>query len=422
VILLAGILLHLRDTGSLAFGSFAPGEGGTAAWLILVGFALNAAVPPLHAWLPDSYPRGTVTGSVFLSALTTKTAVYVLIRAFAGWDVLLWGGSIMAVYGVLYAILADDIRLILSYHIVSQVGFMVAGVGVGTEMGLNGSAAHAFCHILYKALLFMGAGAVLFQTGRSKLTELGGLARSMPAALVLYMVGAVSISGLPLFNGFISKSMVIAAAEKSHHPGPFLLMELASVGTFLSVGLKLPWFTWFGPSRNITPAKAPANMAVGMVLAAASCFLLGILPGLLYRFLPYPVHYEPYAPNHVVATLQLLFFTGVVFFLLLKKLTPKACLLADTDWLYRAPAHASRGVFVSAVATAFHSVDRMMIGLWHLLSRRSVNPVAALGSLWGRPADSSGPYDPDLQRPPIQLALTLTLLFAVLLGIWVTLR
>jgi multicomponent Na+:H+ antiporter subunit D len=422
VILLAGILLHQRETGSLAFEPFAPGEGGTAAWLILIGFALNAAVPPLNAWLPDSYPRGTVTGSVFLSALTTKTAVYVLIRAFAGWDVLLWGGAIMAVYGVIYAILADDIRLILSYHIISQVGFMVAGVGVGTEMGLNGSAAHAFCHILYKALLFMGAGAVLYQTGRSKLTELGGLARSMPAALLFYMVGAVSISGLPLFNGFISKSMVIASAEEAHHTVPFLLMEMASVGTFLSVGLKLPYFTWFGPSRDITPKKAPWNMVLGMFLAAASCFLLGILPGLLYRFLPHPVHYEPYAPSHVTGTLQLLFFTGVGFFLLLKKLSPKASLLVDTDWLYRAPAGAARAVFVSSVATAFHSVERMMIGLWNLLARKSVNPVAFLGSLWGRPAEASEPYDPDRQRAPIQVALTLTLLFAVLLGVWVTLR
>lgn len=422
VILLAGILLHLRDSGSLAVEAFAPGEGGTAAWLILIGFTLNAAVPPLNAWLPDSYPRGTVTGSVFLSALTTKTAVYVLIRTFAGWDVLLWGGSIMAVYGVVYAILANDIRLILSYHIISQVGFMVAGVGVGTEMGLNGSAAHAFCHILYKALLFMGAGTVLYQTGRSKLTELGGLARSMPAALLFYMVGAVSISGLPLFNGFISKSMVIASAEEAHHTVPFLLMEIASVGTFLSVGLKLPYFTWFGPSRDIAPKKAPWNMTLGMALASASCFLLGVLPGLLYRFLPHPVHYEPYAPNHVVVTLQLLFFTGAGFFLLLNKLTPKASLLVDTDWFYRATAGAARGVFVNRVAAAFHGVERMMIGLWNLLARKSVNPVAGLGSLWGRPALPTEPYDPDRQRAPVQVALTLTLLFAVLLGLWVTLR
>jgi multicomponent Na+:H+ antiporter subunit D len=422
VVLLAGILLHLGETGSLAFRHLAPGEGGTAAWLILAGFAVNAAVVPLHAWLPDSYPRGTVTGSVFLSALTTKTAVYVLLRGFAGWEILLWAGVVMAVYGVLYAILANDIRLILSYHIVSQVGYMVAGAGMGTELAVNGSAAHAFCHILYKALLFMGAGTVLYQTGRSRLTELGGLARLMPAALLFYMVGAVSISGLPLFNGFISKNMVIAASEESHVTAAFLLLELASVGTFLSVGLKLPWFTWFGKPSGISPVRTPPNMVVGMALAAAACFLLGVAPGILYRFLPHPVHYAPYAPNHVLAALQLLGLTGVGFFLLLPRLSPHAALLADTDWLYRAPARAARAVFVKGVAAAFHGVEEIVYAAARALTRWNRNPVARLAPLLGRDVEPGEAYDPDRQRPPIQVALALTLLFVVLLGIWVTLR
>ncbi|MBD3333999.1 MAG: Na(+)/H(+) antiporter subunit D [Candidatus Eisenbacteria bacterium] len=422
VTLLAGILIHIQNTGSIAFHPFAPGEGGAAAWLIMIGFALNAAVPPLNAWLPDAYPRGTVTGSVFLSALTTKTAVYVLLRAFAGWEVLLWAGCIMAVYGVIYAILANDIRVILSYHIISQVGYMVAGVGLGTEMALNGSAAHAFCHILYKALLFMGAGAVLYQTGRSKLTELGGLARAMPAALILYMVGAVSISGLPLFNGFISKSMIIAAAEKAHIIPAFLLLELASVGTFLSVGLKLPYFTWYGEAKPITPQPARFNMVAGMSLAAASCFLLGILPGLLYRFLPFPVHYAPYTPGHVTGTLQLLFFTGVVFFFLIPKLQPHAGFLIDTDLVYRAPAPLVRAIFVRRVVTVFSGVqaagDRASAGLGRWLR----NPLAFLSAWYDRPVDRRRPFDPDRQRPPVQVAISLTLLFAVLLGLWITLR
>jgi multicomponent Na+:H+ antiporter subunit D len=418
VTLLGGILVEMTRTGSLAFTPFAPGDGGLGAWLILVGFALNAAVPPLHAWLPDAYPRGTVTGSVFLSALTTKTAVYVLLRGFAGWEILLWMGSIMAVYGVIYAILADDIRVILSYHIVSQVGYMVAGVGIGTQMGLNGSAAHAFCHILYKALLFMGAGTVLLRTGRSRLTELGGLAGVMPWTLLFYMVGAVSISGFPLFNGFISKNMVIAAAEASHLTPAFVLLELASVGTFLSVGLKLPYFTWFGSAKGIEPARAPRNMFLGMGLAAAACVLLGVLPGLLYRYLPFPVHYEPYTPKHVVTALQLLFFTGVVFFFLIPKLTPKPGFLVDTDAAYRLSAPVARTVFVKGVASAFHAVEEALYGIAAGLARWSANPFPFLTRLWGVRTDPSSPFDPDRQRPPIQAALTLTLFFALLLGAW----
>ncbi|MBU1701652.1 MAG: Na(+)/H(+) antiporter subunit D [Candidatus Eisenbacteria bacterium] len=427
VILLAGILLQIQNSGSLSIQSFLPGSGGTAAWLILIGFALNAAVPPLHAWLPDAYPRGTVTGSVFLSALTTKTAVYVLIRCYSGWEVLLWAGVIMSLYGVIYAILANDIRLILAYHIVSQVGFMVAGIGLGTEMAINGAAAHAFCHILYKALLFMGAGTVLYQTGHSRLTDLGGLSKRLPVVLILYMVGAVSISGLPLFNGFISKSMTISAAEQAGIIPAFLLLELASVGTFLSVGLKLPYFTWYsspkqGPSKEIEINPAPKNMILGMSLAAAACFLLGVAPGLLYRFLPYPVHYQAYTPAHVVGALQLLFFAGVVFFFLIPKLSPKPGFLIDTDCAYRMPAPLARLLFVKYVVSAFENVQIGGNRLAAALARRSRNPVAFLSGFVGRPVDKTQAFDPDRQRPPIQVAISLTLLFVVVMALWITLR
>ena len=243
-LLLVGILMQAGRTGSLAISALAPGESA-ASWLILLGLAVNAAVVPLHTWLSDSYPKATVTGAVFLSAFTTKTAVYALVRMCPGWEVLLWVGVGMTLYGVIFALLSDDIRGILAYHMVSQIGFMVAGVGLGTEMGLNGSTAHAFNNILYKTLLFMATGLVLQTTGRSRLSELGGLRSRQPAALVLYMIAAFSISGVPLFNGFISKSMAIGAAGEAGQEAAGLLMTLASLGTFLSIGLKLPHYTWF---------------------------------------------------------------------------------------------------------------------------------------------------------------------------------
>jgi multicomponent Na+:H+ antiporter subunit D len=333
--LLGGIALHWSETRSLAFTDMTPYAGSAAFNLMLVAFLLNAAVPPLGAWLPDAYPESTVTGAVFLTAFTTKTAVYTLIRGFAGTEVLMWWGAGMAVYGVVYAVLENDARRLLAYHIVSQVGYMVCGVGIGTALALNGASAHAFAHILYKALLFMGAGAVLQVTGRRKLSEMGGLGKSMPVTLGLYMVGAFAISAVPLFSGFVSKSMVVSAAGEAHHAWVFLLLTLASAGTFLHTGLKLPWYMFFGEDRGLSANEPPKNMLVAMALAAAACVLIGVFPSLLYEHLPFPADYAPYTPRHVLATLGLLSYTALGFFLLLKQLDPEPTLSLDTDWFYR---------------------------------------------------------------------------------------
>ena len=180
-----------------------------------------------------------------------------LIRAYPGAEVLVWLGSVMAIYGVVYAVLENDARRLLAYHIVSQVGYMVVGVGVGTEMALNGSASHAFAHIFYKGLLFMGAGAVIYMTGRRKLTDLGGLYRTMPLTVALYMIGAFAISAFPLFSGFVSKSMVIAAAAGDHRAAVVLMLTVASSGTFLHTGLKLPYYMFFGKDCGLRPAEPP---------------------------------------------------------------------------------------------------------------------------------------------------------------------
>ena len=352
--LLAGLVLRHRATGTFDFTA-APAQGAAAVhdWLILIGFCVNAAVVPLHAWLPDAYPRGTVTGSVFMCAYTTKTAVYVLMRGFAGWEILAAAGTVMALYGVLYASMENNARRILSYHIVSQVGYMVAGIGVGTYMTLNGAAAHAYAHILYKGLLFMSAGAVLYSAGTAKLDELGGLAGRLPWVLILYMVAALSISGLPVFNGFVSKTMTIAGAAEHHRTWVALGLEAAAVGTFISVGLKLPYFAFWGGrpldlGRELKPI--PANMYAGMGILALLCVAQGLYPEMLYRCLPFEMTaanhnlYHPWTAWNVLQSLLLLSFSGLAFLLMKDVIAPHKALNLDFDWFYRLFGRACAGL------------------------------------------------------------------------------
>ena len=381
LLLLAGIVLHGAVAGGFAFDSMEALTGSPAWWLILTAFLLNAAVPPLGAWLPDAYPRATVTGAIFMTAFTTKSAVYALIRGFPGAEVLIWLGAVMAVYGVVYAVLENDARRLLAYHIISQVGYMVCGVGIGTELALNGATAHAFAHILYKALLFMGAGAVLQMTGRRKLSEMGGLYKSMPITLGLYMVGAFAISAVPLFSGFVSKSMVVSAAGEEHMAAVFLTLTLASAGTFLHTGLKLPYYMFFGKDSGLRSKEPPRNMIVAMTLAALACTLLGVFPGLLYRHLPFAAEYAPYTLQHVTSTLGLLGFTALGFFLLLKQLDPKPTVSRDTDWFYRGPAAALAALVRGPLAR----LELGFVGeIYEFLIRRPVLGVAA----WLRKFDS----------------------------------
>jgi multicomponent Na+:H+ antiporter subunit D len=335
LVLLAGIFLRYQNIHDLSFVQIATNGATFADYLIMIGFMLNAAVPPIHAWLPDAYPEASVTGAVFMCAFTTKTAVYVLARGFPGFEALAILGAIMTVYGVGYAAIENDARRILAYHIVSQVGYMVCGVGIGTAMAVNGAVSHAYAHIIYKGLLFMGAGAVLEMTGISKLNELGGLYRRMPLAMIFTVIGGISISGFPLTSGFISKSMIIAAAGESHRIGLLLMMTLAAVGTFLSVGIKLPYFIWFGKDSGVEAKDAPWNMNLAMGIAAFLCFFIGIYPDYLYKMLPFPVNYHPYTSYHLAETMQLLGFTGLGFFIMVKKLTPKPKINLDLDWFYR---------------------------------------------------------------------------------------
>ena len=282
LILLSGIMLQYSVSGDLSV-KYLPFHGwwptdlqSLASFLIVIGFIVNAAVPPFGAWLPDSYPAATVTGAVFMSAFTTKTAVYTLIRVCAGSEMLIVLGVVMAIYGVVYAVLENDARRLLAYHIISQVGYMVAGVGLGTPMAINGVVAHAFCHILYKSLLFMGTGSVLYVTGTAKLTELGGLYKTMPRTMIYTVIGGLSISAFPLFSGFVSKSMTVAAFGEAHLTWAFMALMLASAGTFLHTGLKIPYFIWFGKDQGLKAKEPPWNMELAMGIGAFFCIGLGV--------------------------------------------------------------------------------------------------------------------------------------------------
>jgi multicomponent Na+:H+ antiporter subunit D len=412
-LLLAGIILQVTNSGSILIRPFADGES-LAAWLILGGVALNAAVPPLHAWLTDAYPKATITGVIFMSSLTTKSAVYVLASQFAGWDILLYLGVIMALYGAVYALLANDIRELLANSIISQVGYMVTAIGIGTALAINGTAAHAFSHILYKALLLMAAGVVIYTTGKSKLSELGGLYRHQKTVFALYMVGAFSIAGFPLFNGFISKSIIITAAGESHYEIAMLLLLLASVASFTHTGLKLPYWTWHGPDRGLKPTKAPANMIAAMGVAAFFCILFGIHPELLYRELPFAMDYRPYTVPHLVEAAQLLTFTFIAFWLFRHKLGGQAQIALDTDWFYRATSPFFRAVFVTSVNRFFEYCERQAFALAERVIRLSMHPVLVLRT-WRAPERD---FDPDKDRQPLGTSVALTLLVAVLAAAW----
>ncbi|MEL7498448.1 MAG: Na(+)/H(+) antiporter subunit D [Planctomycetota bacterium] len=351
VLLLSGVILHFKQTGSITFEHFLglnPGETASiadyplSAKLIFVAFAIKCAFPLLHNWLQDAYPKASATGTVFLSAFTTKLAVYALARGFAGTEQLIWIGCTMTLFPIVFAVIENDLRRVLAYSLNNQLGFMVVGIGIGTELALNGTAAHAFCHIIYKALLFMSMGAVLYRVGTTKATELGGLHKSMPWTTAFCIIGAGAIAGFPLLSGFISKSMIISAAGEKHMFAVWIILLIASAGVMEHSGIKIPYFAFFAHDSKKRVKEAPWNMLAAMAIAAGMCIFLGISYGYqwLYSILPFELEhgYQPYTQAHVILQLQLLLFAALAFVVLMKSgLYPeeKRAENLDTDWVYR---------------------------------------------------------------------------------------
>ncbi|MGB0682919.1 MAG: Na(+)/H(+) antiporter subunit D [Magnetovibrionaceae bacterium] len=328
VILLSGLMVHAHETGSIAFSSFLDADdniAGLGGKLILLAFGIKCAFPFLHNWLQDAYPKATVTGTVILSAFTTKLAVYSLARGYAGFEPLIYVGALMTAFPIFFAVIENDLRKVLAYSLNNQLGFMVCGVGVGTAMALNGTAAHAFSHILYKALLFMSMGAVLYRCGTAKASELGGLHRYMPWTTGFCIIGAMSISAFPLFSGFISKSLILTAAADEGYWFIWAVLLMASAGVMEHSGIKIPFFAFFGEHRydwkkrlGHQPKEAPFNMLLAMFITAFLCIFIGVFPDYLYAILPYEVDYHPYTTGHVVTQMQLLMFSVLAFVFLMK--------------------------------------------------------------------------------------------------------
>ncbi len=336
VILLAGVLIRAHETGSIAFDYI--GLEGLSGWLIFIAIGIKCGFPMLHNWLTDAYPEATPTGTVFLSAFTTKTAIYALARGYPGTELLIYVGAVMTVFPIFYAVLENDLRRVLAYSMINQLGFMVVGIGIGTAMALNGAISHAFNDVIFKGLLFMSMGVILHRVGTVRCSDLGGLYKSMPISSMLCIVGALSISAFPLFSGFVSKSMVLVAALDEGHPTIWLILLFASAGVLHHAGIKIPFYGFFNKDSGIRTTEAPVNMLLAMGLAAAVCIFNGSYPAVLYSLLPYPVEFIPYSTAHVMTQYQLLLFAVLAFwYLKTRDLEPHElpCLNLDVEWLYR---------------------------------------------------------------------------------------
>jgi multicomponent Na+:H+ antiporter subunit D len=341
LILLAGIILHIQahaaDANPAAIGQI--GLGNLSGRLIFLGFGLNCAWPILHSWLTDTYPESSAGGIVFMATFTTKTAIFVLLRTFAGEHALIWIGMAMATFPIFYAVIENDLRRVLAYSLINQVGFMVIGIGIGTDLSLNGANAHVVSDILFKGLLFMSLGAVMYRTGTTKATDLGGLYKSMPFTCMCCIIGAASISAFPLFSGFVSKSMIMSAVAEERYPVVWLALLFASAGVFHHAGIKIPFFTFFGHDAGHRVKEAPPNMRLAMGITAALCVIVGTFPHqTLYRLLPTPTDYVPYTAAHVITQSQLLLFSALAFvMLLLSGIYPAEIrsVNLDTDLVYR---------------------------------------------------------------------------------------
>lgn len=386
MLLLVGAVLHGSETGTLRFDYVGLGTPGSYVMLIAIG--IKCAFPLLHNWLEDAYPESTPTGTVLLSAFTTKLGIYALARAFPGTELLIWIGATMAAFPIFYAVIENDLRRVLAYSLNNQLGFMVVGIGVGTELALNGAVAHAFADIIFKGLLFMSMGAVLFRVGTIKGSELGGLYKSMPWTTGFCIVGAASISAFPLFSGFVTKSMVMTAAAGEGYIGVWLVLLFASAGVFHHAGIKIPYFAFFAHDSGKRCEEAPRNMLIAMGIAAALCIAIGSFPSVFYQLLPYSSDYEPYTASHVVDQMQLLVFSALAFSVLMRTgIYPPELrsVNLDFDWSYRrlGPALArSSARAVSGTLAALEASSRFIVGFAFARLYRHHGPEGLLARTW----------------------------------------
>ena len=388
-------MLGSVPAGEIFLFSSTTGIHASATLLAAIGIGVNCGFIFLHTWLPDTYPRPHVAASVFLSVFTTKTAVYVMYRAFPeGGMWLAYLGGFMAVYGAFFALLQYDPRRLLSYHIQAQVGYMLAGLGLATAVGdfaVTGGFAHLFNNVLYKSLLFMAVGVVIYRTGVEDIRDMGGLWRVMPVTFLVYLVGAASITAVPGFNGFISKGMVIDSADEIHNFellfGEGLLwwlLILGGVGTFMSF-IKLGYYMFFHGSATLSPKDATRFQTVGMVLAGGACVFFGtpFTYGYLVELMPFTAEVapelHPYSTSHLTESAALLVAGFVGFFALKRPLGWLAHHMRDVDAVtYPAAFYLARGS-VWGVTELWAAVDRAVMNAIAAVEWTAMHPREALG-------------------------------------------
>lgn len=353
--LLVGLLSYMFHYGN-SLDNLAAISGTPTFWIIFIGVAINAAVPPLNSWLPDAYPEATIGGTVFLGSYTTKAAIYLMIRFFAGTDWLVYVGCFMAVYGILMALLENDLRRLLSYHIISQLGYMVASLAMGGAWGIDGAAAHTFSNIMYKGVLLMCAGAVITATGKRKISELGGLGKKMPFTAVCFLIASFAISGVPFLNGFASKALIMHAV--SENKIAYYALTAASIGTWLSIALKINVFVFWGKTdKDIECKPIPVNMKIGMALGALACIVTGVAPKLVYNLTPYGTDAHPFTIEHIMEYIILFIGASLVFYLFRKIMNPHDELTLDFDWFYRKPLNALVNALSKCLIAIFTAVE-----------------------------------------------------------------
>ena len=407
VLLLVGAIFYALEHNTLTFDYI--GLDGIASWCIFIALGIKCAFPVAHNWLTDAYPEASATGTVFLSAFTTKVAVYALARAYPGTELLVYIGATMACFPIFFAVIENDLRRVLAYSLINQVGFMVVGIGIGTALAVNGAVAHAFNDVIFKGLLFMSMGAVLHMTGKINGSELGGLYKTMPKTTLLCIVGAASISAFPLFSGFVSKSMVMTAAINEGYSWVWLILLFASAGVFHHAGIKIPYFAFFAHDSGIRASDPPKNMLVAMTIAAALCIGIGIYPQGLYALLPFETDYSAYDVTHVLAQTQLLFFSALAFvWLNLRGLYPPELPSTnlDVEWLYR-----------RAIPTV---LQRLFAHIWQIDRRLRVKARALLSGCINyfdqKNSQLNGVFSPNYPAGGKAIWLAIVLAFYLLLS------
>jgi formate hydrogenlyase subunit 3/multisubunit Na+/H+ antiporter MnhD subunit len=369
--LLGGVILQYVSTGSLALGVF---SGGTALVFLLLGIGINAAFIPLHIWLPDAYPEATVFGSVFLSIFTTKTAVYLLARTCPGIEVVALMGGIMAVYGAIYALFQDDVRRILSYSIVSQVGFMLAGIGIG-GLGVEGGLTHLASDLLFKTLLFMSVGLLVLQTGKNRLSELAGSLRQRPVIGILCGIGALSLAGIPGFCGFVSKGLLLEAVHEAHFDLLGSLLLLVSVIT-LAYTARLLYYLVLPVTDSPGDRSVPPFLLLGMGGLAAGCLIVGLFPESLLQMFPDWIRYTPFTLSHMTETAAVILAGGMIL-VVRERLLPSRGALPDIDLLYRALGRRSLHLCQEGIPWLGNRYAHLQSRGISALSWFSMNPVLA---------------------------------------------